>query len=104
MNKKKITIELTNAQYQNLVTIVALGDFILQGDKAKTSTSIAQVLHQIYQHAGLFECMEIVSNQILSTRFEISTEFFEKLLFSHFKIVQKGRSRECYMLKTEKGK
>ncbi|PLX05714.1 MAG: hypothetical protein C0596_19140 [Marinilabiliales bacterium] len=80
MAKKKITLELNDSQYKNLVKILALGEFVLQGHK-NPNKQIEQMLSSIYSYAEHFDSEDMVIGPLsIGEKYEIDDKYMSDII------------------------
>jgi hypothetical protein len=101
MPKKKITIEVNDSQYKDLVKVLALGEFALQGHLLETDKQIDKIMSFIYFYAKEFNCGDMVKGPFLfDNDYEINPDYMSNLIDDCFDAgMVKGEGLFRFMLK-----
>jgi hypothetical protein len=101
MTKKKITLELSNNDYLNLLKIISIGEFAMQGHKTSTEDTIYKMLSSIYKHAKEFNCEDLVDEPFLiDDSYEVDVEYMARLIDETFDIEDGSEDEDMrFMLK-----
>jgi len=87
MTKKKITLELSKNDYLNLLKIISIGEFAMQGHKTSMDDTIHKMMSSIYKYAKDFNCDDLVDGPILiDGSYEIDTDYMSELIDKTFDV------------------
>ena len=90
MTKKKLAIEITDAQYETLLKLVSYGVFVLENDMVGrgSNKSTEQVTDQILEQAEKFNCGHLVNKPTPTNQYTPESGFFDNLILSRFETLQ----------------